>query len=236
MTPDEMEEMLGAYALDAVSDDERREIEAYLANNPRARDEVTQHREVATLLAFTGTEAPTGLWDKIASSLDDRAPAPGAGLAAVLSLEDRRPRRRWVSAAAVGAAAAAAAVIAVLGVNVHQPRTPTLREAASAAMRDEGFRKTHLASTDKALSLSVAVQGSSGYLLADQLPELPADRTYQLWGVIDGKVISLGVLGRHPGVVVFAANPQLSALALTNETSGGVAVSKETPLASGQFT
>ena len=75
--PDDIEELLGAYALDAVDDDERRLVEAYLATNPRARAEVDQHREVATLLAFGGADAPEGLWDRIAA-VARRAGAGGA--------------------------------------------------------------------------------------------------------------------------------------------------------------
>ena len=48
MTPDELDALLGAYALDALDEDERREVEAYLADNPRARAEVETHRAVAT--------------------------------------------------------------------------------------------------------------------------------------------------------------------------------------------
>ena len=111
MTPEEIEALLGAYALDAVDDDERREIEEYLAQNPRARSEVDTHREVATLLAFSGAPAPEGLWDRIAGALEERAPEPGPELAKVLPARaaalahggrrrrgaSRRLRRLWSS-------------------------------------------------------------------------------------------------------------------------------------------
>src|SRR5262249_30000919 len=58
MDPHEMDELLGAYALDAVDDDERRELDEYLASNPRAQSEVQHHREVATYLAWSGADAP----------------------------------------------------------------------------------------------------------------------------------------------------------------------------------
>ena len=58
---DDIEELLGAYALDAVDPDERRQVEAFLQTSPRARAEVDQHREVAALFAFGGgEEAPAG--------------------------------------------------------------------------------------------------------------------------------------------------------------------------------
>ncbi len=61
MNPAEIEALLGAYALDAVTDDERREIEAYLATDPRAREEVAQHREVAAAQVGSATCAPPAL-------------------------------------------------------------------------------------------------------------------------------------------------------------------------------
>ena len=72
----ELDDLLGAYALDAVSADESRRIEEYLAINPRAAAEVQEHREVATMLAFTGMDAPEGLWSKIEQELDAPAPEP----------------------------------------------------------------------------------------------------------------------------------------------------------------
>ncbi len=57
----ELDELLGAYALDAVDADERRRVEDYLAVNPRAAAEVQAHREVATMLAFTGMDAAIAL-------------------------------------------------------------------------------------------------------------------------------------------------------------------------------
>ena len=72
-------------------------------------------------------------------------------------------------------------------------------------------------------------------LLARELPALPDDRTYQLWGVIDGKVISLGVLGASPKVVAFPADKALATLVLTDEARGGVPVSAQPALAAGDL-
>src|SRR5215213_2777673 len=75
-----LDELLGAYALDAVDEAERRRIEAYLAANPTARSEVADHREVAALLAVGSEPPPEGLWDRIAGALDERPPEPGPRL------------------------------------------------------------------------------------------------------------------------------------------------------------
>ena len=79
MSPQEFESLLGAYALDAVDDEERREIEVYLAVDPRAGAEVEMHREVATLMAFSGAAAPDGLWDRICAVLHPISPPLNTG-------------------------------------------------------------------------------------------------------------------------------------------------------------
>jgi anti-sigma factor RsiW len=71
----EIEELLGAYALDAVDPDERRLVEAHLAVCPRCRDELAGHLEVASWMAGGGSRAPEGVWDRIVDALDDAGPA-----------------------------------------------------------------------------------------------------------------------------------------------------------------
>lgn len=83
----ELDELLGVYALDAVDADERRRVADYLRVNPKAAAEVQAHREVATMLAFTGMDAPAELWSRIAAEIDAEAPAPGPELAKVFALD-----------------------------------------------------------------------------------------------------------------------------------------------------
>ena len=67
----------------------------------------------------------------------------------------------------------------------------------------------------------------------DGLSALPSDRTYQLWGVVGSRTISLGLLGSHPGIVPFsvAGSPGVSAFAITDEVAGGVVASVNQPVA-----
>ena len=228
--PHELDELLGAYALDALDADERRLVEEYLRVEPQARAEVREHQEVATFLAFSGASAPDGLWDRISQSLDGpAAPAPGPELAKVMPLA---PRRRvmtrvmpWV------AASAAAAVIAVIAVQVIDgdgtPSDP-VAAAVDRARNDRDSRVVTLVSEDgSATAEAVVDQDGHGYLLGSELPELSSDRTYQLWGVVNGSVISLGILGRSPEVESFSVEGDLTALVITDEVAGGVPVSEQ---------
>ena len=75
MIDDDLDDLLGAYALDAVNEDERKEIEAYLTRSPVARAEVQRHHQVAAAIAASPGEAPAPLWLRIEALLDDRAPS-----------------------------------------------------------------------------------------------------------------------------------------------------------------
>ena len=39
---------------------------------------------------------------------------------------------------------------------------------------------------------------------------LPATSTYQLWSVVAGRAISVGVLGAHPATVAFSVDPAVT--------------------------
>ena len=65
LTPDELDELLAAYALDAVDDDERAQVDAWIARTPRARRDVDELRETASMLTSTfgvDDDVPTDLW------------------------------------------------------------------------------------------------------------------------------------------------------------------------------
>lgn len=142
LTHTEIEELLGAYSLDAVEPDEAAEIEAHLIVCPRCRAELNEHREVVGLFAYSGQTAPPGLWDRITAGMQE--PPPELRLdrmrgsmvtaatgrrdmppAPVRSIEDGRaaPRRSGRGArrsvptrAFLALASAAAVIVAVLGV------------------------------------------------------------------------------------------------------------------------
>jgi anti-sigma-K factor RskA len=233
MSADErdLDELLGAYALDAVSDEERRAVDQYLMVSPRARQEVAEHRETASILAWTSMSAPDGLWDRIAANLDDAAPEPRGDLASVLRFDAERTRtgraRRWRSVGAWAAASAAAAVVAVVAVASLGRDTgteqPPLAVAVAEARADRDSSITTLVSaTNPGTAEAIIDQDGHGYLIGGALPALPDDETYQLWGVIGDQVISLGVLGANPEIELFSAGAPVSQLVVTIEHAGGV--------------
>ena len=65
-----IEELLGAYALDAVDRDTAAVIERHLDGCVRCAAEVAQHHEVAGLLANSSGAPSAQVWDGIAARLD----------------------------------------------------------------------------------------------------------------------------------------------------------------------
>ncbi len=238
----ELQELLGAYALDAVDEAERAAVEDHLDTCRQCRAEVSEHREVAALMGSGWMPAPEGVWDRIAGSLEETPPA----MRPVVSLDQARERRKRRSltgpmrAVAAVASVAAVAMVAVLGLTivdtservgeVASSLEGNVARTAEAAAREPGARTVDLKSVSGALTAeAVLLRDGTGYLVNANLPKLPDDRTYQLWAVVGQNKISVGVLGPRAGPVAFHTSGDVSALAITEETAGGVVVSDATP-------
>ncbi|CAN5160792.1 anti-sigma factor [soil metagenome] len=254
----ELEELLGAYALDAVDCDERDVLERHLPTCARCRAEVEEFREVAALLAHSGAAAPEGLWDRIAAFLEGKAPdtqsspappflpsvAPAGADRARLN-DDLARRRSWQTRAAGAIFAAAAVVIVVLGVQIANQdqrldemagllAVDALERAYQMAEATPDSELIELESFDGRIDTqAVVTEDGVGYLWASDLPRLEEGRTYQLWGDVGNRLVSLGPLGPRPQVVAFEVSEQLMAVAITEEAEPGVIVSEQPVLAHG---
>lgn len=223
----DIDELLGAYALDALDPDERRQVEDYLESNPRAAAEVQAHREVATMLAFTGMNAPDDLWASISDEINAQAPPPGPELARVMSIDDH-PRRRRINTVApwlVSAAAAALVLFVAIGLSDRAGApNQTISSALDVARTDRDSRTTSLVSDASTSSAEAIIdQDGHGFVVAGDLPTLAAGETYQLWGVVaGGQVISLGIFGPNPEIETFTVDSPVTTLAITIEQSPGV--------------
>jgi anti-sigma factor RsiW len=222
----ELQDLLGAYALDAVDGEERELVELHLLDCPRCRAEVAEHRAVASFLASGGARAPEALWERIAGSLEE-AP-PQLDLAPVVPLTGRRSVSLRLGASA---AAVAAAVIGVLGFEVvHQDHRINDLARPAANLVD-------LRSTDGRLAAqAVVLRGGAGYFVNNDLPELAPDRTYQLWALVGTRKVSAGVLGPAPRLAAFKADGAARGFAVTEERAGGVQSTDKAPVVLGRVT
>ena len=82
----------------------------------------------------------------------------------------------------------------------------------------------------------VVLPDGRAYWVDDNLASLPAGRTYQLWALSSGKVVSLGVLGRAPRDVAFLVEHTMTELMVTAEPAGGAPVPTTPVLVAGPLT
>ena len=233
MTHDDLQSLLGAYAVDAVDAGEAQAVEAHLADCPRCRAEVAELREVAALLSHSGADAPEGVWTRIASALEETPPP--------LRLEafrqrggadGRRDRSRTRRVVRSGALAVAAAVVVVLAVSVVNLRSQVddLRSqraagtgssvdvalAAERALTGPGARIARLVGARGESAVAVVQPNGQGYFLGGSLPVLDA-RIYELWGATSsGQIAALGTVP-GPGTYAFTADPSVKTVMVTVE-------------------
>ena len=199
-----------------------------------------------------------GSWDRIAARLGpadervagDATTGPSVG-APVVTIGSGTRRSRWAPAGAGLVAAAAAVLALVLGLQVHHLNGqvnalragPQLSTAERAALASPTTRRIPLAGTSSTggngtPATIVLTAAGTGFLIdgtGNGLAPLPSDRTYQLWGVVGDRTISLGLLGPHPDIVPFsvAGSAPVTEFAVTDEVAGGVVTSRNQPVAVG---
>lgn len=227
-------ELIAAYALDALEDDERRRAEELLDRSGEAREELRSFLEVTGALAVAvgGHEPDPALRERIlaaarrepgvAGGADaTRAAAPAARVLAL-------PRRRRLATPALATAAALAAVVA-LGLGLYAASLSSdldatrsaleHQEAAGRVLADPASRTLALASGDGRL----VVAGSGEAVLVVDLPAAPAGRTYQVWTIKGADARPAGLFaGGGPSVVpVDGAVTDGAVVAVTVERDGG---------------
>ena len=257
MTHEEAQELLAVYSLNAIDGVERDEIEEHVQECVRCSSELDGLRGVATSMGNVGEPASPEIWEKISARLyeDVELPPiralnlPNAAVAPITSLSDaRRARSRTSQYVMRGASAAAAALVGILGINlVHaDSRANQLQNAlaiaphhvALAALEAPGHIAVTLTGTHiKGVTQFVLLNGH-GYMLSWGLPPLSPVKTYQLWGMIAGKPISIGLMGNTPFSAEFsvAGSLQPSELAITVEPAGGSSTPTTPIIASGMIT
>lgn len=259
---DDFTDLLGAYALDAVEPDEQQRIEAHLHACPWCAAEVAQHREVAAFLSHSGTDAPDGVWDRIAAELSPPAPPmrlsfsptsevdpPARGdlaveaadepMADVVPMGGRRAVKVRTFAAVVGAAAVLLAVLSFVAVD-QRSDAERYRDEIAIPIAPPGPEDLSVKLTGSRSDVGAQAVVSStgeGYLVPHDLPDLASDELYQLWGQVDGVVLSLGTFDHATDVVNFHVDPKrldgMEAFTVTKERVPGVLASDHGPVLAG---
>ena len=175
------------------------------------------------------------------SAPDDRGDGASAKGDARSVQRRRQPRRR----AALAAAAAALVLVGGIGfagaqleAKIDSPSgTPNgSADGASpgALLANPNHQVTALRTPQGQVVAQATTLDGHGYLVSQGMAALPASESYQLWGLIQGQPVSLGLLGPAPRTVAFsygASRP--SVIMVTVEPAGGVTTPDRAPLAQG---
>jgi anti-sigma-K factor RskA len=209
----------GAYAIDALSEEEARQFDRHLEECPSCREEVRELRAAAAKMGVAEALAPPpALKARVLAAADQMPQLPPR----VTPLESVR-KRRW-SAKLV--AAAAAVILAVSGgVAVFESQrgdnqSVVASTVAQVFQADDARTKT--VRTDHG-SVTVATSSSLGRMAVrtDDLRALGGKRVYQLWAVHGGIPTSAGVIENPKAGAAMAMPSEGTTVAITVEPEGG---------------
>ncbi len=208
MDDGEMHDLVGAYVLDALSPAETRAFQEHLQSCPECRLEVYQLQEAvgALPLAVDQVEPPADLFDRIRDTIENERPA-------LKPITGGRPTPRrpvpW-SYLEIAVAAAAAVLIVALGAwNIHLQSQISTNKAALRYQHAvnqailNGGRVSKVPGTAVAPGATAALvqpaHPGPGYLIVQGLPNLKANRVYEVWLVKPSRPpVPAGVFG-SPG-------------------------------------
>jgi len=227
MNCDEVEELLGAYALDALPADVWADVKSHLATCSK-HTEAAELRAVAGALAFAAPQAlpSPALKTRLISAVraEQSPPAAAPELIGILGRLNKLTPQRVIPYALAGVLAVALIALVITNVGGGGSNQPS---RATFALAGEGNVS------------AVAYQLEDGIIVVDAAGLKPLDtaHTYQLWSLASGKPASLGLMGTAPdgeALAVARVNIQaIDALAVTIEPAGGSVAPTTDPVLKG---
>lgn len=246
MTDHDLHALSGAYALDALDDDERARFEAHLAGCADCQEEVASLGEAAALLGTEPMAPPPAVRDAVLSGIQSIRPLPPLTAdtdptpAPVDELAGRRARRSLLQRIAGTPLVAAAAVVLLLAVGAawlrpwgEDPAPPPtaierVLQASDATRVDQDFPDGSRATV--VLSRS---EGRAVIQTSDMAPA-PAGRVYELWlQRPDGAMVPAGLMPDDPDAELLLDGDatHAKAVGITVEPDGGSDLPTTTPIA-----
>ena len=218
----------GAYAVDALDDDERAQFEQHLEVCPECRAEVRSFSETAALLAETGTETPPpSLRDSVLSGISSIRPLPPEATDATAPAEPASapatvPARRRTYPLLV-AASVALILVAVGALAWHPWSSSSSTDLAEQIMHaPDAVEVTEPVAGGGTLTLVSSASLKRAVLVGKDVPAPKAGTTYQMWLQQPGQgMVSAGLMpdAEHPTVLTGdAATAEAAAVSVEPET------------------
>lgn len=207
MRPEEARELLPLYALDALSPQERAQVEQALEASPQLQAELRELQEAAAelALALPPEPLPEGLEERVMASLP-----PRVELAQPLPLPPRRPVfLRWLAPAVAAALLLVVAWVGSLGWGWVQ------------ALGDPRSQVITLVDAQGHTVGRALVRPDRQTLMVLSLPRLAPGKVYQAWGVGGAVTQPIPLETFRSRVVTLKLPPAAAALAISEEPGGG---------------
>lgn len=235
-----MHVLSGAYALDAVTEPERRRFERHLAGCPSCQREVAELQETASRFAVAVSgKPPAHLKARVLEAVAEAEPLPQVP---VVRPPRYSPQPGWARRLAVPLAAACLVVAVTLGVLLALARgqlgsTRTQEDEIADVLSAPGTRDISDKTTIGGL---VTVDVASGLrqlvVTTFDMPALPASEAYQVWMLEPGgKAASDGMLTSIPdhrtAPVLASGVVAGDKMGVTVEPAGGTAKPTTAPIA-----
>ncbi len=215
-------ELVPLHALDALEDEERRQVDAHLEMCDVCSAELDRHRSVTSTLA-PDTPAPEHVWARIEAGIDEDQTSNIVDLAQV-SAKRAKPLVWIASVAALAAVVLGGVVLGQLATINDLTGPRAVISAAETAASEPGSIVEDFVSDGVTVAEVILTPEGEGFVLPKEgLELLGSGRTYQLWVITsDQQVISAGALGNRPSPSRFTWTGDVSGFALTREVAGGV--------------
>ncbi len=237
MNHQELNELLGAYAVDALDEREANLVEVHLASCVSCRAELDGLQAVAGMLGTDIAAPPDAIWQRIESRIDRSSSDVDAQVRAFPLQSKTAKGGSPIRHKLLAVAAAVLLFVAVGGILLQRDdggsSASELAQAAVRAATVPGSQQFKLRSADGAHSAdAVMLPSGNGYVTNVNLPKLPEGKTYQLWMMRGSTPVSAGLLGRDPTTVAFAAPDGAAGMAISEEPEAGSIAPTAVPVVS----
>jgi anti-sigma-K factor RskA len=215
----------GAYALDALSEEEARQFRMHLRECAACREEVRELRHAAARMGSSEPIPPPGsLRERVLAAADQQPQLPPK----VTSLESARSRR-WTPRIAV--AAAAAVLVVAAGIGISEFRSGGDQSGVAQVFQASDAREATV-KTRTGATVTVATSRRLGKMAVetDDLPQLRNERVYQIWAIHEGTPTSAGLLEDPDKGAAMALPGPGTVVAVTVEPAGGSRAPTSAPL------
>jgi anti-sigma-K factor RskA len=214
----DLHELVAAYALNALDDDDRAAFEEHLSTCERCAAELGELRETAAALAYLpDTVAPP---EALRARILDTARAERPN---VVPLHRHAAKRTWGLGAVAAVAVAAAVALAAWNVALHNDLTD---------QKDAAKQFTAVSLNGAKGNLAVADSGGAVLFMCG-IGDAPAGKTYEAWVITGGKATRAGQFAGGSGCVTVPLQhtvPSGSTVAVTVEPEGGSDQPTSTPI------